>query len=395
MSWKLDMHFWQPVVSAAVMKSMTSAYSFTFLVDSIGLGKTLEVLAAIQALWNDCADTPPLIRNKEKGEPKPILVIVPNSVVQWREDLHDHLPQARLIIYDPQYDESQYQSSDLKGMTVYPKNRMLTKKDPIFNRGESNCRVFVVTTPRVISSFHGPQALERHRRATGAFPANEEGSRNLNAAFSELDENWEYALNGYFSYIVAADAYFRKSGLKVDIGVAVCWLRIKSETPSPIVFMNTALFLNELGELAGYMQLIENEKDTWRDSELRRLNITKETNPYTLNDDNIAAHLRLASFTVEEFICKSKDPVSQRCYVETISKKGVVKRGHDARIPFHDGQMISSQLPIKMHRVVHLKSTPQEYRTHMVFHNDALQSLPECRNDHAGREVIFDMYYNA
>jgi hypothetical protein len=174
----------------------------------------------------------------------------------------------------------------------------------------------------------------------------------LEAAFSELDENWEYALNGYFSYIVAADAYFLKSGLKVDIGVAVHWLRIKSETPSPIVLMNTALFLNELGQLAGYMQLIENEKDTRRDSKLRRLNITKETNPYTLDDDNIAAHLRLASFTVEEFICKSKDPVSQRCYVETLSKKGVVKRGHDARIPFHDGQMISSQLPIKMQRVV-------------------------------------------
>jgi hypothetical protein len=70
-------------------------------------------------------DTPPLIRNKEKGEPKPILVIVPNSVVQWCEDLHDYLPQARLIIYDPQYDESQYQSLDLKGMTVLRSERMI------------------------------------------------------------------------------------------------------------------------------------------------------------------------------------------------------------------------------------------------------------------------------
>ena len=96
--------------------------------------------------------------------------------------------------------------------------------------------------------------------------------------------------------------------------------------------------------------------------------------------------------------CRSTSPTHRICrlgaYASTpttlhkLHKKSLamclIKHGHAARIPFKDGQMISFMILIKLHRTYKREFPPEEYQRHMSFHNDAPQSLVECRE---GEEV--------
>lgn len=379
--------------------------------DSVGLGKTIEILGMFAKLWLDRMnyDTSPL-RNHHYGPCRPILLLVPpNLINQWMRAILDWLPKAHIQVYYPTKKTSQWSHRRVKWLGKDEEAFALKWDDMVFENMEGNEQVFIISSQKIWAARHGPLTLREWRQSVNRFGQDVAGQKMLHEKrkiLEDEDDEWPGNLSGRFSYIVADVTHYLCNGMMTQIGVAVKWLMntgsilaAPQDWPTKFIGASATLFPSGPKGLIVYFELTEQD-DLWSDEHLDGISedpgmeVNKTKNVYDMDGGNESIRrLRMSSHAVQKFIVEEKVPTVQGDRIQKLLTRCVVKRGPAAKVPFGTGRAIAEEMPSLVHKLVSVKFTDKEHEIHRPIHNDALDKLAKKKkvfNGREEREVIFD-----
>lgn len=286
---------------------------------------------------------------------KPMLLVVPSTIItQWSKEIQKITSQLKLVILFG--DKRTQRVSNWKNARVV--TGALDKNDEIFNRSLESAKTLVLTTYETFRNRHGPPAAD-------AWIQSQRRKMKDRRAFSNVLQGqkppgWPGDLAGLFSDVVLDEGHFVRNP---DSGVSMA---VRWADPDFYLIMSATIFFNNIHDFNGYVDLVvpKHSDDEWEGSNLEKLGVTADCDPFSLPLDHPAASLMVTRRTIKRNILTNKvTTVVASVFAKKLLSLLMVRRTLSSVIQINDKKMvIGARIPASHTRVINVAFSRKEQR---------------------------------
>ena len=308
-------------------------------------------------------------RRDKFGPPKPtIYVTLPNLVPQVAAELRQNVPGLQVFTYH---------GTKSTGKHLFT----LDRNNAIFDdTNEDNASVIVISSYGMLRARHGPMKQKDWRKqklmredGMNASAANERAEEQQHVH----DPNWAGSLADKFGRLICDESH-EIGNADTQQWIALSWLNTKYRT----LMTATPLAPSE-ASFAGQLQLMQ-RRAAWSPDHLERLGVTRNFDPWDVDEDDPAALLRFTSRSIMEHIINNAtlSKVDKGNRFRAIMKRLVIKRTVGSEVPFGSGRKIGQDIPPVQYITARCTFTDQEQKDYErmlknTLDRDAMKALKD------------------
>lgn len=295
-----------------------------------------------------------------KGRPT-LIVLLPHLVPQWGEEVGKVTGKFKCY----QYFGDKRENSRPANVGAIHK---LTQDHHIFDGAKERNWVLVFTTYQTLASRNGPSQQVKWLKAQ------KKSRDDIKAGGAKVDKAWPGCLYGKFRTVVMDEAHSIRN-LDSQQATAAHWL-----SPSFNLLLTATPSYNSIEDFKGLLPFILKPSNDrlWND-----LGVDRNTNPFTLDDDDPRAVLRLSRDSVNRFIWKDNALVGGAVghHLGKIWQRCMLRRCLSSRIPFDGGIMIGDSIPPTQVKRLNVKFTSTELKVYKAWEKELLKNIIIKRPD--------------